>query len=139
MSDAPSSPDETNDSQTNDTVNASSGDATDKTVADAYLPEAASISRQSEAPKQRGGISAGMWVALISGAIILILLLVFVIQNNHTTTFTYFTWEFTLPLGVAMLLAAIAGVLIAGLIGSVRMFVLSRHVKKLRQSHGDAS
>jgi uncharacterized integral membrane protein len=80
-----------------------------------------------------GARTAGVWIALVLGAIVLILLLVFILQNNTSTVFHYFTGQFSLPLGVAMLLAAIAGALVMALVGSVRMFQQSRTIKRLRK------
>lgn len=80
------------------------------------------------------GITAGTWIALILGAIVLILLLIFIIQNNVATSFAFFTWQFSLPLGVAMLLAAIAGALVMALVGSVRMVQQSMTIRKLRRN-----
>ena len=82
------------------------------------------------APKSRMGV---VWASLIVGALLLILLLVFVIQNNVSTQFEYFTWHFNLPLGVAMLLAAIAGALIMALAGSVRMIQMGWELRKYRR------
>ncbi len=82
------------------------------------------------APKSRMAV---VWASLIVGAILLILLLVFVIQNNVSTQFEYFTWQFNLPLGVAMLLAAIAGALIMALAGSVRMIQMGWELRKYRR------
>ena len=81
-------------------------------------------------------MSGGVWVSLILGAVITVLLLVFIIQNNTASQFQYFGWNFSLPLGVAMLLAAIAGVLVAGIVGSVRIFILSRRLKKVQKAIG---
>ncbi|MDN6329500.1 MAG: lipopolysaccharide assembly protein LapA domain-containing protein [Brachybacterium sp.] len=86
-----------------------------------------------EEPMASGGKTAGMWIGLILGAIILVLLLIFVIQNNVTAGFQYFGAEFDLPLGVAMLLAAIAGALVMALVGSVRMIQMSWTIRKLRK------
>ena len=82
---------------------------------------------------QRQGVSGATWIALILGAIILVLLLIFIVQNNVGADFAYFGWQFSLPLGVAMLFAAIAGVLVTALLGSVRLFKLSRRVRRLEQ------
>ena len=86
---------------------------------------------------QGQGITGGTWIALILGTLILILLLIFILQNNVEASFAYFGWQFTLPLGVAMLFAAIAGVLVAGLLGSVRLFKLSRRVRKLEEERAN--
>ncbi|GAA4529896.1 lipopolysaccharide assembly protein LapA domain-containing protein [Brachybacterium paraconglomeratum] len=84
-------------------------------------------------PVGAGGKTAGMWIGLILGAIILVLLLIFVIQNNVTAGFQYFGAQFDLPLGVAMLLAAIAGALVMALVGSMRMVQMSWTIRKLRK------
>ena len=85
-----------------------------------------------DGPKKRG-VSGIVWAALILGVIILILLLIFIIQNNVSTRFEYMAWQFSLPLGVAMLLSAVAGALVMALVGSVRMFKLSHRVRKLEK------
>lgn len=82
---------------------------------------------------QRQGVTGGTWIALILGTVILVLLLIFILQNNVAADFAYFGFDFSLPLGVAMLFAAIAGVLITALLGSVRLFKLSRRVRKLEK------
>lgn len=82
---------------------------------------------------QRQGLSGGTWIALILGTVILVLLLIFILQNNVPAEFAYFGVQFGLPLGVAMLFAAIAGVLITALLGSVRLFKLGRRVRKLEK------
>ena len=91
-----------------------------------------------ELPSTKGGtgMSAGMWISLIIGAVIVVLLLIFIVQNNVAAQFQYFGWQFELPLGVAMLFAAIGGILIAWLIGSVRIFVLNRRLKKIHKALG---
>jgi uncharacterized integral membrane protein len=86
--------------------------------------------------KAGSGMSAGMWVSLILGAVIVVLLLIFILQNNVPAEFKYFGWQFELPLGVAMLFAAIGGILIAGIIGSVRIFVLNRKLRKINKALG---
>ena len=86
--------------------------------------------------KAGSGMSAGMWISLILGAVIVVLLLIFILQNNVPAEFKYFGWQFELPLGVAMLFAAIGGILIAGIIGSVRIFVLGRKLKKINKALG---
>lgn len=94
--------------------------------------------RGTDLPAAKGGsgMSAGMWASLILGAVIVVLLLIFIVQNNVPASFEYFGWRFELPLGVAMLFAAIGGILIAGIIGSVRIFVLSRKLKKINKALG---
>ena len=93
---------------------------------------AAAVDPTLDAPAGRG-VSGTVWAALIAGGVVLILLLVFILQNNVPAHFEYMAWSFSLPLGVAMLLSAIAGALIMALVGSVRMFGLSRRLHKLEK------
>lgn len=97
-------------------------------------PTGQSPTGTSRTKEQRGGMSAGMWISLILGAAIVVLLLIFILQNNVPADFQYFGWQFQLPLGVAMLFAAIGGIFVAGIIGSVRIFVLSRRLKKIERA-----
>jgi len=83
------------------------------------------------AQANRRSVSRAAWFALIVGAAMLIFLLVFVLQNNGPTLFTFWAWTFTLPLGIAMLFAAIAGALVTAMVGTARMIVLGRSVRNL--------
>ncbi len=74
--------------------------------------------------------AAALWTSLILGFLILIVLLIFITQNTASTNFTFLSWSWTLPLGVAILLAAVCGGLITGLVSAARMFQLRRAAKK---------
>lgn len=82
---------------------------------------------------QTRGITGGAWIALILGALVLVMLLIFILQNNVPADFAYLGWTFNLPLGIAMLFAAIAGVLVTALFGSVRLLKLGRRVRRLEK------
>ncbi|NUL45650.1 DUF1049 domain-containing protein [Cellulosimicrobium funkei] len=101
------------------------------------VPEGASRPRVETDPSldqpARTGLSGGTWIALILGAVVLVMLLIFILQNNVEAQFAYFGWSFSLPLGIAMLFAAIAGVLVMGLFGSVRLIKLGRRVRRLEK------
>jgi uncharacterized integral membrane protein len=73
---------------------------------------------------------SGTWVAVIVAAFLLIFLLVFVLQNLTDATIHFFGGVFTLPLGVALLFAAIAGALLVGLVGAARIMQLRRQAKR---------
>lgn len=70
------------------------------------------------------------WVALVVAAIVMIFLLIFIVQNSDPVQVRYFGVEGTLPLGVAMLFAAIAGALTAGLLGTVRILQLRARARR---------
>jgi uncharacterized integral membrane protein len=74
--------------------------------------------------------AASLWSSLTAGFLILIVLLVFITQNTAPAPFAFLTWHWTLPLGVAILLAAIGGGLLTVLVGTARIFQLRRAAKK---------
>ncbi len=74
--------------------------------------------------------AGALWTALIAGFLILILLLIFVAQNTADTAFTFFGFHWSLPLGVAILLAAVGGGLLTVAVGTARIIQLRRAAKK---------
>jgi uncharacterized integral membrane protein len=74
--------------------------------------------------------AGALWSALVIGFLVLIVLLVFIMQNGDTTTVQLFGWAWGLPVGVALLLAAIAGGLLTFLVGTARIIQLRRAAKK---------
>src|ERR1700742_4229233 len=47
--------------------------------------------------------AAALWSALIPGFLILIVLLIFVAQNTQSAKFAFLGWQWSLPVGVAIL------------------------------------
>ncbi|BCI55716.1 putative membrane protein [Mycolicibacterium litorale] len=74
--------------------------------------------------------AAAVWTSVIVGLLILIVLLIFIAQNTESAEFAFLGWHWNLPLGVAILLAAVCGGLIASLAGAARLFQLRRAAKK---------
>ena len=74
--------------------------------------------------------AAALWSALIVGFLILILLLVFIMQNTDSTTVNFFGWQASLPVGVAVLLSAVSGGLLTVAVGTARIVQLRRAAKK---------
>jgi uncharacterized integral membrane protein len=74
--------------------------------------------------------AAALWSALIGGFLILILLLVFIMQNTDSITINFFGWNWHLPLGVAILLSAVGGGLLTVAVGTARIVQLRRAAKK---------
>ncbi len=74
--------------------------------------------------------AASLWSSLTAGFLILIVLLIFITQNTGSVTLAFFAWRWTLPLGVAILLAAVGGGLITVAAGTARIYQLRRAAKK---------
>ncbi|RQW96461.1 DUF1049 domain-containing protein [Micromonospora chalcea] len=66
----------------------------------------------------------GLWVAAVVFAVVLLLLLVFVLQNGQPAEVSFLGAHGTLPMGVALLLAAVSGVLLVALPGTARIVQL---------------
>jgi uncharacterized integral membrane protein len=85
---------------------------------------------RAPAPRTKTGIAFG---SLIAGAIVLIVLLVFILENTESVKVNFFGASGDLPLGVALLLAAIGGALLTGIVGAARIVQLRRHVRRGRR------
>jgi uncharacterized integral membrane protein len=74
--------------------------------------------------------AAALWSALIPGFLILIVLLIFVAQNTESAQFAFLGWQWSLPLGVAILAAAVCGGLLTVAAGTARIIQLRRAAKR---------
>ena len=74
--------------------------------------------------------TSGLWVGMILSAVVLIFLLVFILQNRSLVQIAFLGWTGALPAGVALLFAAVAGVLSVAIPGSVRILQLRHAVAK---------
>jgi uncharacterized integral membrane protein len=79
---------------------------------------------------------SGTWVGVIIAAVVLTLLIVFIRQNTRSVKISYFTAHGTMPLGVALLLAAIGGLLLAAVIGSLRIWQLRHRLTGSEEAGG---
>ncbi len=87
-------------------------------------------------PAVRHSRTGGLWVGLILSALVLLVLLVFILQNGAPVQISFFSLEGVLPTGVALLLAAIAGILLVAIPGSVRILQLRRAARRGPRSGG---
>ena len=78
--------------------------------------------------------TSGLWVAVGCFAIVLLLLLIFILQNGAKVGISYMGAHSHLPLGVALLLAAVCGVLLVVLAGTARISQLRATARKHRRA-----
>lgn len=76
---------------------------------------------RGEVPRTRAG---GLWVAAVVFALVLLLLLIFVLQNGRRAEVSFLGAHGHLPMGVALLLAAVFGILLVALPGTARIVQL---------------
>nr|WP_312865169.1 lipopolysaccharide assembly protein LapA domain-containing protein [Saccharothrix tamanrassetensis] len=86
--------------------------------------------RSTHTRKPRPTRISGTWVAVLASIVVLIILLVFILQNLTGATIHFLGIATTLPLGVAMLFAAIGGAVVVALVGAARILQLRRQAKR---------
>jgi uncharacterized integral membrane protein len=74
-----------------------------------------------------------VWVASALFALVLLLLLIFILENSAKVKISFFGASGQLPLGVAMLLAAVLGILLVVLPGTARIIQLRRTARRHRK------
>ncbi|MBE1500454.1 putative integral membrane protein [Amycolatopsis lexingtonensis] len=82
------------------------------------------------AGKARPTRISGTWVAVIAGLVVLVVLLVFILQNLDPATVRFFGAEGSLPLAIAMLFSAIGGAVLVALIGGARILQLRKQARR---------
>jgi uncharacterized integral membrane protein len=86
----------------------------------------------SPAPKDplRRSRTSGAFVALVLLGLLLVLLIVFIAQNTQDVHVSFLTWDGTTPLAVALLIAAVGGILLTAVAGLLRIWQLRRRVRR---------
>jgi len=79
----------------------------------------------------------GVWLASGCFAVVLLLLLIFILENSRSVDVAFFGAHGHLPLGVALLLAAVLGILLVVIPGTARIIQLRRTARRHRSA--DAS
>ena len=95
-------------------------------------PPTVPTAQPPQAPSPPSGAAArgGLWTGLILSAIVLIFLLVFILQNQISVRSGSCGFAGAVPVGVALLLAAIAGLLLVAIPGGVRIMQLRRAARR---------
>ena len=81
----------------------------------------------------------GAWVAAALFAVVLLLLLIFILENGQQVDIAYFGAHGHLPLGVALLLAAVLGILLVVIPGAGRIIQLRRTARRHRKAHASTA
>lgn len=95
------------------------------------------------APDQPGATDvtrAGMiWVAVSAGLVVLVLLIIFILQNQDRVTVNYFGVAGELSLGMALFIAAVAGGILVAIAGAARILQLRSQRRHPPASPGSAA
>lgn len=76
----------------------------------------------------------GLWLASGSFAVVLLLLLIFILENSKSVDVAYFGAHGHVPLGVALLLAAVLGILMVVIPGTARIVQLRMTARRHRRT-----
>ncbi len=77
---------------------------------------------------------SGAWTAAALFAVVLLLLLIFILENGQKVSVTFFGATAHLPLGVALLLSAVLGILLLVIPGTARIVQLRITARRNRKS-----
>lgn len=89
--------------------------------------ESAAPAKRTSAGRSRLG---SIWVSLIGMSVVLVVLLIFVLQNPARAEIKFLWLDGRLPIGVGMLFASIAGILLIAIPATGRMWQLRRKVRR---------
>ncbi|MET3811586.1 lipopolysaccharide assembly protein LapA domain-containing protein [Arthrobacter sp. UYEF3] len=97
-------------------------------------PESPSSAPPASAPEARRVTRAGMvWAAVASALVVLVLLIVFILQNQEYVQVKFFGLEGAVPLGIALFIAAVGGGVLVAIAGAARIIQLRLATRRQRQ------
>lgn len=83
--------------------------------------------------KKRPTRVSGAWISAIVAIVLLAFLLVFILQNLNSVTVNFLGMSGSLPIGIAMLLAALGGMIVIALVGGARILQLKKAGRRARK------
>ena len=93
-------------------------------------------SRNGNADVTRAGM---IWVAVSTGLVVLVLLIIFILQNQDRVSVKYFGAVGDLSLGMALFIAAVAGGILVAISGAARVLQLRNQRRHQRAVEQDPS
>jgi len=100
-------------------------------------PHAGTAGTPASGTDSRQVTRAGMiWVAVASALVVLVLLIVFILQNQLYVQVKFFGLEGSVPLGIALFIAAVGGGVLVAIAGAARIIQLRRAAHRRRVSQG---
>jgi uncharacterized integral membrane protein len=85
---------------------------------------------EAEPDPLRGSRTSGAWAMVVALGLVLLLLIVFIAQNTQQVDVSFLGWTGQTPLAVALLIAAVAGLALTAVAGSLRILQLRRRVRR---------
>ena len=82
--------------------------------------------------------TGGVWMASVLFALLLVLLLIFILENGQRASISYFGAHSHMPLGVALLFAAVLGIVMVVIPGTARIVQLKITARRHRRAGATA-
>ncbi|MET0928718.1 MAG: lipopolysaccharide assembly protein LapA domain-containing protein [Aeromicrobium sp.] len=94
-------------------------------------PHAAGLDSRGRVKATR---ASGLWIGLISAAVLAVLFLIFIAQNSEKVTIHFLGLDGELSLAISLLLSAVIGALVVAVPGIVRISQLRHALRKNAKS-----
>jgi uncharacterized integral membrane protein len=92
--------------------------------------ETAPTAPPAERDPLRRSRASNFWIAIVGFGVLLVLLVIFILQNRQSVNVSYLGFNGHMPLAAAMLISVAAGLLLTAIAGSVRILQLRRRVRR---------
>ncbi len=136
----PNHPDEVRTTQSPGTADATSGTASGTSEVERPRAEAPAAPAPvpapapAPAPEARQVTRAGMvWAAVACALVVLIVLIAFILQNQEYVQVKFFGLEGSVPLGMALFIAAVGGGVLVAIAGAARIIQLRLAAHRVRR------
>jgi uncharacterized integral membrane protein len=96
-------------------------------------PQIPGVDRRGRVRRSRASY---LWVGMIIAALVLILLLIFIAQNSQTVSIHFLGFDGHLSFAVAVLIAAVCGLLLVAIPGTIRIVELRKALRKAAATVG---
>jgi uncharacterized integral membrane protein len=73
--------------------------------------------------------TSAVWLGVWAGVVVLILLIIFVGQNTSSVAIAFFGLEGSIPLALALLIAGVAGAIVAMAVAGLRILQLRKQIR----------
>lgn len=109
-------------------------DRSDKTVQKERRQRDSTPASPAGTPTGEARVSrtGAIWTAVVAALLLLILLIIFILQNQNPVLVSFLGLEGTVPLGVALFIAAGAGGVLVAVAGGARILQLRLNAHRLR-------
>ena len=102
------------------------------TPATSTAPGTGGAGTGSAAPERNVTRTGVIWTAVVAALVLLILLIIFILQNQELVLVKFLGFEGSVPLGMALFIAAVTGGVLVAAAGGARILQLRRNAHRSR-------